>query len=88
MGWEDPLEEGMATHSSILAWNPDGQEPGDTVHGVTKSQHDWATKHSTAQQVFYKLQFKKSEEPQRAGIVYLCKRENQAEELRVLPAQD
>ena len=20
MGWEDPLEEGMATHSSILAW--------------------------------------------------------------------
>ena len=19
-GWEDPLEEGMATHSSILAW--------------------------------------------------------------------
>ena len=23
LGWEDPLEEGMATHSSILAWrNP------------------------------------------------------------------
>ena len=20
LGWEDPLEEGMATHSSILAW--------------------------------------------------------------------
>ena len=20
MGWEDPLEDGMATHSSILAW--------------------------------------------------------------------
>ena len=20
VGWEDPLEEGMATHSSILAW--------------------------------------------------------------------
>ena len=20
MGWEDPLEKGMATHSSILAW--------------------------------------------------------------------
>ena len=40
LGWEDPVEEGMATHSSILAWNPHGQEPGDTVHGVTKSQHD------------------------------------------------
>ena len=21
LGWEDPLEEGMATHSSILAWS-------------------------------------------------------------------
>ena len=40
LGWEDPLEEGMATHSSILAW----RIPMDrgvwwaTVHGVTKSQ--------------------------------------------------
>ena len=29
LGWEDPLEKGMAPHSSILAY---------TVHGVTKSQ--------------------------------------------------
>ena len=29
MGWEDPLEEGMATHSSILAWEiPWTEEPG------------------------------------------------------------
>ena len=40
LGWEDPLEEDMATHSSILAW----EIPTDrgawqaTVHGVTKSQ--------------------------------------------------
>ena len=28
-GWEDPLEEGMATHSSILAWRiPWTDEPG------------------------------------------------------------
>ena len=27
--WEDPLEEGMATHSSILAWEiPWTEEPG------------------------------------------------------------
>ena len=38
--WEDPLEEGMATHSSTLVW----RIPMDkgfwwaTVHGVTKSQ--------------------------------------------------
>ena len=38
LGWEDPLEEGMATHSSILAWRiPWTEEPG-TVHGVTKSR--------------------------------------------------
>ena len=30
-GWEDPLEHGMATHSSILAWrNPWAEEP----HGL------------------------------------------------------
>ena len=29
LGWEDPLEEGMATHSSILAWEtPWAEEPG------------------------------------------------------------
>ena len=29
MDWEDPLEEGMATHSSILAWGiPWTDEPG------------------------------------------------------------
>ena len=29
LGWEDPLEEGMATHGSILAWRiPRTEEPG------------------------------------------------------------
>ena len=29
LGWEDPLEEEMATHSSILAWRtPWAEEPG------------------------------------------------------------
>ena len=29
LGWEDPLGEGMATHSSILAWRiPWTEEPG------------------------------------------------------------
>ena len=41
LGWEDPLEEGMATHSSIFAWRiPWTEEPGrQTVHGVAK-KHD------------------------------------------------
>ena len=35
---EDPLEKGMATHSSILSWRiPRGSSMGYTVHGVTKS---------------------------------------------------
>ena len=30
LGWEDPLEKGMATHSSILAWRiPWTEEPGE-----------------------------------------------------------
>ena len=29
LGWEDPLEKGMATHSNILAWRvPWANEPG------------------------------------------------------------
>ena len=30
LGWEDPLEKGMATHSNILAWIiPWTEEPGE-----------------------------------------------------------
>ena len=40
LGWEDPLEEGMATHSSILAWRipMDRGAWWAIVHGVTKSR--------------------------------------------------
>ena len=39
LGWEDPLEESMATHSSILAWRipMDRGAWWTTLHGVTKS---------------------------------------------------
>ena len=39
--WEDPLEEGMATHSNILDWRipMDRGAWQAAVHGVTKS-HD------------------------------------------------
>ena len=38
LGWEDPLEEDMVTHSSILAWRipMDRGAWWATVHGVTK----------------------------------------------------
>ena len=40
LGWEDALEESMATHSSILSWRipMDRGAWWATVHGVTKSQ--------------------------------------------------
>ena len=40
LGWEDPLEEGTATHSSILAWEiPWIEEPGGLQSmGSQKSQ--------------------------------------------------
>ena len=38
LGWEDPLEKQLATHSSILAWRiPWTEEPGGVL-GVTKGQ--------------------------------------------------
>ena len=39
LGWEDPLEEEMATHSSIFAWRirMDRGAWWALVHGVTKS---------------------------------------------------
>ena len=50
LGWEDPLEEGMATHSSILAWRiPWTEEPSRLQSmGSHSVRHDWsnlASKH-------------------------------------------
>ena len=47
LGWEDLLEEGMATHSSILAWRiPWAEVPGGLQSmRLQRVRHDWATKH-------------------------------------------
>ena len=49
LGQEDPLEEGMATHSSVLAWRipTDTGAWTATVHGVEKGQ-TWLKQLSTA----------------------------------------
>ena len=46
-GWEDPLEEEMATHSSVLAWRSPWTEEPDRLEstGSRRAGHDWA--HST-----------------------------------------
>ena len=34
LGWEDPLEKGMATHSSILAWKIPWTEEPDGLQSI------------------------------------------------------
>ena len=41
LGWEDPVEKGKATHSSVLAWRIPW-----TVHGVAKNQTRLSDFHS------------------------------------------
>ena len=47
LGWEDPLEEGMGTHSSILSWRiPWTEEPGRLQSmGSQRVRHNRATKY-------------------------------------------
>ena len=49
LGWEDPLEKGMATHSSILSWRaPWTEEPGGLQSMESQRVgHNWATNTDT-----------------------------------------
>ena len=46
LGWEDPLEKEIVTHSCILAWKISWtEEPGGTTfHGVARVKHNLASK--------------------------------------------
>ena len=48
LGWEDSLEEGIATHYSILAWKiPQTEKPGRLQSmGSQRVRHDWAGSHT------------------------------------------
>ena len=45
LGWEDPLEKGMAPHSNILAWRIPWTEAPDRLQsvGLQRVRHDWLT---------------------------------------------
>ena len=45
LGWEDPLEKEMATHSSTLAWKIPWTEEPDRLQstGSQRVRHDWTT---------------------------------------------
>ena len=44
LGWEDPLEKGTATHSSLLAWRIPGTEQSDTLWSIGSQRvgHVWS----------------------------------------------
>ena len=50
LGWEDPLEEVMATHSSILAWEPLWTEEPGGLQSMASQRvwYNWVTKHNTS----------------------------------------
>ena len=45
LGWEDPLEKGMATHSSILAWRSPWTEKPGQLQSMESARvgHNWAS---------------------------------------------
>ena len=58
-GWEDPLEEGMATHSSIVAWRvPWTEEPGGLQSmGPKRVGHDWSGLACTYPYIYYLVKY-------------------------------
>ena len=45
LGWEDPLEKEMATHTSIIAWEtPWTEEPGGLQTLAWQKRYDLLTK--------------------------------------------
>ena len=52
LGWEDPLEKGTATHSSILGWEIPWAEESDGLQfmGLKSDGHDSVTNTSTFQE--------------------------------------
>ena len=51
LGWEDPLEDGMATHSSLLAWETQWtEEPGRLPSTwLQRVGHDWSSIHNACE---------------------------------------
>ena len=57
LGWVDPLEEEMATHSSIPVWKiPWTEEPGWLLSkGSQRIKHDSACAHAFLTEMYYLL---------------------------------
>ena len=75
LGREDPLEEEMATHSSIFAWRiPRTEEPGVPQSMVSQRvRFDWASTHQGILQCLMKCCLGSLEQPcQSPRLLFLC----------------
>ena len=64
LGWEDPLEKGMATHSSIVAWKiPWAEEPGSLPSMKSQNQTWLIDFHSLPKATQLRVQLKSSQSP-------------------------
>jgi len=59
LGGEDPLEEGMATHSSIVAWRFPWREEPDGLEsiGLQRVGNDWACTHTQLSKLVFLWRF-------------------------------
>ena len=59
LGWEDPLEKEMATHSSVLAWRIPGMGElgGRLSMGSHRVGHDWSDLAAAAASLFLNISF-------------------------------
>ena len=71
-GWEDPLEEGMATHSSILAWRTHGQRNLAGYCPWGREESDTTERLSTAQSLHLTTLFQLSKSFWGALPRHLC----------------
>ena len=62
LGWDDPQEEEMATHSSILAWKTPWTEEPDGLQAMElwRVKYDWVNKRANAQESFWSMSLSSS----------------------------
>ena len=74
LGWEDPLEEGMAAHSSILAWRipMDRGAWRATVHRVAKSQTQLSDQAQGFTLCYYASLYQQRVNPWEPGTDHAC----------------
>ena len=73
LGWEDPLEKKMATHSSILAWNISWVEESGELQsmGFQRAGHDWAHMQNCLTMLCWFLLYNEVNQPYVPSLLYL-----------------